>query len=301
MTPPVANGAGALRRPLAPHAPRRISGPTRPVHGRGQVPPRATTPSRIRRRRWLIAFPSAIGRAAVALPESRALDRVVRGRAWIAIVATALVGIVYLQVSLLSMNQSITRSVQAEQALESSNTVLQGQIAQAAAGGRIQDVAAREGMVMPQAAWSEYVSTRPDDAARAAASITAPDPTAVQRNAAANAALAPADALPTLNPQESGATPAAIAPTADTAAEAVTAAAATATTGTAGTATAATATATPTPAAVATPTPTTTAAPPPAPVASTPAPDTSTPAPAETSTPIPAATTSGTGGVSAGP
>ena len=301
MTPPAANSAGALRRPLAPHAPRRISGPTRPVHGRGQTPPRATTPTRIRRRRWLIALPSAVGRAAVALPESRAIDRLVRGRAWIAIVATALIGIVYLQVSLLSMNQSITRSVHAAQALEARNTVLQGEIAQDAAGGRIQDVAAREGMVMPPAAWSTYVSTQRDDPVHAAASITPPDPTAVQRNAAANAALEPANALPTLNPQSSGATPAAIAPTADTAAEAVTAAATAASAGTAPAVAVPSETATPVVTPTATVTPTTTAAP--AAVVSTPAPATSTPTPTTTSTPIPdsAATTTGTGGVSAGP
>jgi hypothetical protein len=299
MTPPVANSAGALRRPLAPHAPRRISGPARPVRGRDQSPPQASTPSQIRRRRWLIAVPSALGRAAVALPESRALDRLVRGRAWIAIVATALVGIVYLQVSLLSMNESITRSVHAAQALEASNTVLQGQIAQDAAGGRIQDVAGREGMVMPPAMWSAYVTATPHDATRAATSITAPDPAAEQRNAAANAALAPPDALPTLNPQASGAQPAAIAPTADTAAAAVTAAAAQASSGTVpdGSATATPAAAVVAPAATAAPT--TTAAPaaaatPPAAVS------TSTPAPTPTSVSAVAATT-GTGGVSAGP
>src|SRR5262249_29894565 len=93
MTPPAAQGA-TIRRPIAPHVPRRISGPARPVRGRDHgPPPRANTPSRIRRRRWLIALPRLAGQFAVALPESRALDRLIRGRAWIALIATALVGI----------------------------------------------------------------------------------------------------------------------------------------------------------------------------------------------------------------
>ncbi len=228
------------------------------------------------------------------------LDRLIRGRGWIAIVATALIGIVYLQVSLLSMNQTITRAVRAQQSLEASNTVLQGQIAQDAAGGRIQDVAAREGMVMPPAMWSSYVTVGRSDAARGAHAIVPPDPAAEQRNAAANAALAPP--VPTLGPQISGATPAAIAPTADTAAAAVAAVATQATatdTATAAAATGATPTAAPTATVAPTATPTTTAAPPPAPVAATAAPVTSTPVP--TQTPVSAAVTTGSGGVSAGP
>lgn len=315
MTPPGANGA-TVRRPIAPHVPRRISGPANPPaparRGDHRPPPRATTPNRIRRRRWLIALPRLAGQFAVALPESRALDRLIRGRAWIALIATALVGIVYLQVSLLGMNQQITHDVSAAQSLEAQNTVLQSQIAQAAAGGRIQDVAARAGMVMPPAMWSSYDAVRRGDAARAAASITAPDPAAVQRQVAANAALVPP--TPTLSPDTgaSTATPASIAPTAGTAAVATAQAQAAASDATTESATAATSTAAPSSTA---PAPTTTAAvatappatatlvtatpaatPPPVPAVQNPAPVVSNPAPtAAASTP----TDSTTGGVSA--
>jgi hypothetical protein len=308
MTPPPANGA-TIRRPIAPHVPRRISGPTPAPARRGdhRPPPRGTTPSRIRRRRWLIALPRLAGQFAVALPESRALDRLIRGRGWIALIATALVGIVYLQVSLLGMNQQITRDVSSAQGLEAQNTVLQSQIAQAAAGGRIQDVAARAGMVMPPAMWSSYDAIRPGDATRAATSITAPDPAAVQRQVAANAALVPP--TPTLSPDTAGsiATPASIAPTADTAAAAT--AQAQAAVSDSATATAATSTSTPTTtAAVATPsvTPVSTATPaaatptavtpPPAPAVQNPAPVVSNPAPTAA---VSAPSGSTTGGVSA--
>jgi hypothetical protein len=313
MTPPPANGA-TIRRPIAPHVPRRVSGPAPARRGDHRPPPRATTPSRIRRRRWLIALPRLAGQFAVALPESRALDRLIRGRGWIALIATALVGIVYLQVSLLGMNQQITRDVSAAQGLEAQNTVLQSQIAQAAAGGRIQDVAARAGMVMPPAMWSSYDAAHPGDAARAAASITAPDPAAVQRQVAANAALVPP--TPTVSPDIGGstATPASIAPTAGTAAAATAQAQAAASDSTTASATAATATAVPsstapavssttaTPASTAPPvtaapvTATPTATPPPVPAVQNPAPVVSNPAPtAAVSTP----TDSTTGGVSA--
>ena len=289
MTPPPASGAGTIRRPLAPHAPRRVSGPARRRH---EAPRRATTPSRIRRRRWLIALPRLVGRFAATLPDSRALDRLIRGRAWIAIVATALIGIVYLQVSLLGMNQGISRAVHTAQTLQTQNTVLQSQIAQAAAGGRVQDVAARAGMVMPPAAWPSYVSVQRGDAARAARSITPPDPAAEQRNAAANAALVPPG--PVLSSQAtSSATPAAIAPTAGTAAAAVAAAASTPATATA---TATGATAAPAAAAAAAPVPV------PAPAAAATATAVSAPAAPTAQNPAPVAVvpaSSVTGGVSA--
>ncbi len=267
MTPPVDN-AGTLRRPLAPRTPRRISGPARaarPARSGGATDARrARTAGRLRR-------------VVHSLPDARGLDRLVRGRAWIAIIACALVGIVYLQVSLLGMNAGITRSLAVAQHLEAQNSQLQSEIAQAGAGGRVQDAAARAGMVLPPAAWAQYLTVGRTDAARAAILIRPPDANAELRNAAANAALAPPDALPTLSPQASqtAATAPAIAPSAD---------------GTAPTAQTATAIATADPAATptqpvtppATSTPTVAAAPPP----------TSTPVVAPTPTPAVSSTSS---------
>src|SRR3954447_13666847 len=106
MTPPSPTGgtatAGRLGRAghVAPGAPRRTAGapgarrrgaePAAPPKARGRAPPGAL--ARLRR-----------------VPDARVLDRLLRGRAWIPLVAVGLLGIVFMQVSLLKLNAGISR------------------------------------------------------------------------------------------------------------------------------------------------------------------------------------------------
>ncbi|MDX6687151.1 MAG: hypothetical protein QOF86_3279 [Baekduia sp.] len=181
MTPPAATAAGrALPRTVAPRAPRRVSGPA----------PRAKQGGRTgsQGRRPAAAEPFALRavRRGRLLADSRLLDRLVRGRLWIPLVAAGLMGIVFMQVSMLKLNSGIGRAVQASQTLERQNTALRADVSRMESGERIDSVAHDVGMVVPADGGEHYVSAAGRGlAARAAQAITAPDATAMARARAA--------------------------------------------------------------------------------------------------------------------
>src|SRR4051794_14145288 len=105
MTPPPTATAAhrpqrARSRTTTPRPARRTSGPARPgahtarravpagAGGAAAVPP----PLALR-----------LARTGARIGDARVLDRLVRGRAWIAIVAAGLMGIVFMQVSMLQL------------------------------------------------------------------------------------------------------------------------------------------------------------------------------------------------------
>src|SRR5919112_638168 len=81
-----------------------------------------------------------------ALPETRLIDGLLRGRAWIWLIGLLLGGIVAMQVSLLKLNAGISASVEQAGTLERRNAALETELARLAAGERIQQAAAAEGM-----------------------------------------------------------------------------------------------------------------------------------------------------------
>jgi len=126
-----------------------------------------------------------LGATARRVGDARFLDRLVRGRAWIAIVAVGLLGIVFMQVSLLKLNAGISRAVTAADTLDRQNSTLRGDISNLDSGERIQAVAAKLGMITPAAGDVHYLDGREADGARAAASIKPPDPVTTPAAAAA--------------------------------------------------------------------------------------------------------------------
>jgi cell division protein FtsL len=74
------------------------------------------------------------------------LERLVRGRWSIALIAFALIGIVTLQLGLLQLNAGIGRSLVRERALERQNASLSIENSALASGERVQQLAARLGM-----------------------------------------------------------------------------------------------------------------------------------------------------------
>jgi hypothetical protein len=96
-----------------------------------------------------------------ALPETRVVDGLLRGRAWIWVIGLLLGGIVAMQVSLLKLNAGISRAVTASGTLERQNADIEASIAKLSSGERVRAAAAREGMVMPQAGAVDYLSARP--------------------------------------------------------------------------------------------------------------------------------------------
>src|SRR5215207_90544 len=185
MTPPATAAArkaapsthrsGTLRRGTAPRTSRRISGPGRPPRAALAGAAAAGAPLALR-----------LGNAAMRVGDARVLDRLVRGRGWIALMAVALMGIVFMQVSMLKLNAGISRAVTAADTLERQNSAMRADISRLDSGERMQDAAANLGMVTPPAGDVRYLDGARASAARAASSITPPDPTK-----AAAAATAP--------------------------------------------------------------------------------------------------------------
>jgi hypothetical protein len=207
MTPTAAatgHRSRKLRRSPAPRSPRRVSGPTRP--------PRAALAGA---RGAAVARPPLslrLGRRAMRVGDARVLDRLVRGRAWIAIVAAALIGIVFMQVSMLKLNAGVSRAVTAADTLERQNSSLRADISKLDSGERVQDAAANLGMTMRPAGDVRYLDAERASAARAAASIKPPSPVAP---AAPTLGAAPANGT-----AATGTTPTGTAPTGTTAAAA---------------------------------------------------------------------------------
>ena len=120
-----------------PSAPRRVSGP---VRGR-LAPPRRTTRAR---RPANAPRPPLTVRAAEfvrALPDHSLLDRILRGRTWIALLGLMLVGIVAMQVEVLKLGASEGRALTQSAALQSKNEMLRATVASESAEQRIEQLA----------------------------------------------------------------------------------------------------------------------------------------------------------------
>jgi cell division protein FtsL len=176
--------ARTTRRTPAQRPPRRISGPSRPKRDRQAGATAAAGALRP-------PLAMRLGTRAMRVGDARVLDRLVRGRAWIALMAIGLMGIVFMQVSLLKLNAGISRAVTAADTFDRQNSSLREEISKLDSGERIQSVAAKLGMVTPAAGDVHDHDGRGADGARAAASITAPKPVTP------SAAAAPATSAPT--------------------------------------------------------------------------------------------------------
>jgi hypothetical protein len=173
MTPPATIAARhpartTRRKPTQP-PPRRISGPRRPKRDRHPAGTAATATARP-------PLAMRLGTRAMRVGDARVLDRLVRGRAWIALMAIGLLGIVFMQVSLLKLNAGISRAVTAADTFDRQNSSLREDISKLDSGERIQSVAAKLGMVTPAAGDVHYLDGREADGARAAGAIKPPKP-----------------------------------------------------------------------------------------------------------------------------
>jgi hypothetical protein len=158
MTPPAA-AAAAPRTRTRRHepAPRRVSGPSRkPTPQQG--PPRLVV---------------RLGGAVHSIAEHRWLERLIRGRAWIGIVGVGLIGIVFMQVSMLRMNAGIGASVERAGVLERENAAMRATISELSSSDRIAAEASKLGLVMPSST-PRYLDGRTASARRALQSMTAP-------------------------------------------------------------------------------------------------------------------------------
>ena len=178
MTPAATTAAAgrtknrATRRPRTrvprsvspPVASRRVSGPVRARQRRQRVVPLSER---------AVAFIRA-------LPDHSLLDRIVRGRTWIALLGVMLAGIVAMQVELLKLNASIGRSIQLGAALQSRNDNLRASVSSLSDAQRIERLASGMGMVMAGPTSVQFLDARHVSAAKAAANIHTPDTASFQ-------------------------------------------------------------------------------------------------------------------------
>ena len=177
MTPPDATAAartaraarGGAHRSAPSRPPRRVSGP---AHGARAA--RAAVP--VPAGAGAAAPPLALrlARAGARIGDARLLDRLVRGRGWIALVAIGLMGIVFMQVSMLRLNAGISRAITSAETLEQQNSTLRADISKLDAGDRIADTGAAQGMIRPPAGDVNYLDARKADGRAAAKAIRRP-------------------------------------------------------------------------------------------------------------------------------
>jgi hypothetical protein len=172
MTPPASattpHPARPTRRRPAQRPTRRVSGPAR---GRRAAPPPAGGAV-------AVAPPLAlrVARAGGRIVDARFLDRLLRGRVWIALLAIGLMGIVFIQVSMLRLNAGISRAITAAETLHRQNASLRGDISKLDSSDRIGDAAKSFGMIQPTAGSVRYLDARKANGAAAARGIHRPKP-----------------------------------------------------------------------------------------------------------------------------
>jgi hypothetical protein len=107
-----------------------------------------------------------------SLSRHRLLDRLIRGRTSIALVAFALIGIVTLQLGLLQLNSSIGRTLERESLLQRENAALSIANSELAAGNRIESRAVALGMELVPIRSLRFLAAQPwADPRRAAAAL----------------------------------------------------------------------------------------------------------------------------------
>lgn len=192
----VSGRAPTVRRSVAPRPARRVSGPVRTPAGRAAPTPRA--------RPGVRAHPAApLGTRLLAgvraLPDHPLLDRLVRGRTWIVLIGIGLIGIVFMQVSLLKLNAGIGRDVARTTVLQRENAGRRAQVSALESGARISRAAAQLGFVTPPAGSAGFLAPAAGDARRAVAEMRAPGQgiAAAATSAAATGSTPPASATPT--------------------------------------------------------------------------------------------------------
>jgi cell division protein FtsL len=195
MTPPASAtkphaGRPTRRRP-AQRPPRRVSGPATRRAARPATPGGAvavTPPLGLR-----------LSRAGGRVVDARFLDRLLRGRVWIALLALGLMGIVFIQVSMLRLNAGISRAITSAETLHRQNSTLRADISTLDSSERIAEAAKAHGLIQPAAGSVRYLDARRADGAAAARGIHRPKAPKTATGAATTAATTAA-AVPTAAP-----------------------------------------------------------------------------------------------------
>ncbi|HEV7936499.1 MAG TPA: hypothetical protein VGP18_00560 [Solirubrobacteraceae bacterium] len=184
------------QRRAAPRRPRRVSGPSATARS-GSIataaaipapgvalprerPARPSSPSRKRstprtRRASAGATPGIALRGVHALDgisSSAFLDRLIRGRLWIGLLAFALIGIVAMQLLVLKLNTGIGRTLGHVATLQRENAQLNIEDSTYSSENRVAPLATAAGMTLAPAGTVHFVAASAADISRAAAALS---------------------------------------------------------------------------------------------------------------------------------
>jgi cell division protein FtsL len=162
-------------RPKGPARPERPEGPARPQRLERGVRARRGEPA------------SPIARAICGVLDHGLLDRLIRGRIWIAFVAFALIGIVATQLAQLPLSTAIDRTLAHEQQLTQQNSTLRLEVSALSSADRIEALASRLGMVPTAPGVIRFLdAARPPSAAAVERALTPTVSQTAQTAAAGN-------------------------------------------------------------------------------------------------------------------
>jgi hypothetical protein len=162
-------GRAAIGRGSRGH--RRVSGPARVSAAAAAALPQLPALPRLRPLPVIGTIGSHAFRVGRGLPDSRLLDRLLRGRVWIGLLAVLLFGLVFLNVSLLRMNSAAGHNAEQVKELRIQNDRLNAKVSRLQGGDRLDRVAGRLGLVMPEPGSVHYLSARQSDAEQAARAL----------------------------------------------------------------------------------------------------------------------------------
>jgi hypothetical protein len=138
------------------------------------VKPRRRSPGKVTR--WPVQGTPGIAVRAIdafeGLSSSVVLDRLIRGRIWIGLLAFALIGIVAMQLLVLELNTGIGRTLTRVAALQRENAQLGIEDSTYSAEGRVAPLAAAAGMMLAPVGTVHFVARNPADVSHAAAVLS---------------------------------------------------------------------------------------------------------------------------------
>jgi hypothetical protein len=186
VTPPPAAAAtpavrprSAPRRAVRAPAPRRVSGPAKRKTATGAAATRARAYTPVRGGAIALPAPGGLAtgllEALAGLSRQRLLDRLIRGRAWIGLLAFALIGIVAMQLWVVKLGVGIGRALEHEGLLQRENATLSIEDAKLSSGERVEQMAAARGMVVAAPGALRFETVRGGLDAREAAAALAHD------------------------------------------------------------------------------------------------------------------------------
>lgn len=133
----------------------------------------AAAPRHLRHPHPRLTPPRAVPRAVRARGES-VLDALLEGRAWIALVALLLVGIVFFNVDLLRLNRSIAVTSEQAGAVSRESARLRRELARLGSSERVQRAALQRGLVLPAPGDVRFRRAGARDGGRAVDNMRAP-------------------------------------------------------------------------------------------------------------------------------